>query len=179
MISLDEVRARCRIIPAHDSDDGQEHWAFKGATHKGMTQVYAPNFSRDPTGQVMTSQSGTRAVWHLLHKKALPAGWLAWARCAVPGCLNPACIAAGSRKAHGRALARTGRWQHQPARIMANQRNAGVQRKVTRAIADDILGSNDSNLALAARHGLHKDTVSRVRRGLKRVPGNPFQGLMP
>lgn len=179
MISLDEVRARCRIVPAHDSDDGREHWVFRGALHTGMPQIHAPNFSLDPSGKVLTSQSGTRAVWHLVHRKALPGGWMAWARCTVPGCVNPACITAGSRQAHGRATTRSGQWRQQPARILANLRNTASQRKITRAVADDILGSNDSNLALAARHGLHKGTVSRVRRGLKRVPGNPFQGLMP
>lgn len=179
MKSLDDIRARCKIIPAHDSDDGKEHWVFQGASTNGVTQVYAPNFTRDPSGQTLSVQSGMRAVWHLLHCKALPSGWMAWARCAVPGCLNPDCITAGTHKAHGRALTRTGRWLNQPARMVANQINSDRQRKVTRSVAADILGSNDTNLALATRHSIHKATVSRVRRGLKKLPGNPFQGLMP
>lgn len=174
MISLDEVKSRCII----DSDDIDSCWLFQGAAYEGLPRIHAPNYTRDPTGQTLTTQGGRRAVWHIQHAKAFPKGWRTWSTCDIPGCVNPAHIGAGGLKAYGLAVARSGKYRQVPKRMLANQRNSGLQRKVTREVADAILASNDDNHTLAARHGLHHATVSRVRNGHCQVPGNFFQGLM-
>lgn len=178
MRSLNEVKDACSIITADDSDDGREHWIFKGACHEGSPRIHAPNYSKDPTGNTLTTQAGRRAVWHLVNKKALPKGWRVWANCLEPSCVNPACVGAGNLAAYGRSVVKSGKYRNVPKRMLANRRNTDLQRKITRAVADDILGSDESNIVLAARHSLHKETVSRVKRGKCKVPGNFFQGLM-
>jgi hypothetical protein len=173
MRTLDEVRDSCVILPPDDSDDGREHWVFRG------TRIHAPDFTADPAGQTLVTQRPRRAARHIATGRPIPKGWRVWSRCRVEDCVNPACLACGNLQAYGRARARSGADKGQLPRILANRRNSDKQRKITRAMADDILGSNASNIALAARLGLHRETVSRVRRGLTRVPGNIFQGLAP
>lgn len=171
MRSLDEVKDACFI-----NEEG--HWIFKGACHEGSPRIHAPNYTKDSTGNTLTTQTGRRAVWHLVNKKALPKGWRVWANCLEPSCVNPACVGHGNLAAYGRSVVKSGKYRNVPARMLANRRNTDLQRKVTRAVADDILLSGDDNITLAARHGLHKETVSRVKRGQCKVPGNIFQGLM-
>lgn len=173
MIHLDEVRDRCRILLAEDSDDGRAHWLFAGI------RIHAPDFSRDPTGQTLLPQRSRRAVWHLLHGRPIPAGWRVWSKCQVPNCIHPDCLACGNYKRYGQSVARSGHHRGVIHRALASRRNGNLQRKVTPAIAADIQSSNDSGRALAARHQLHPSTISRVRRGQLRLPGNPFQGLLP
>lgn len=168
---LQEVMESCFI-------DEDEHWLFRGGHHQGVPRIHAPNFTQDPSGQTLTTQGGRLAVWHIVNEKPLRAGWRTWSACGVASCVNPTHIGYGSSQAYGRAVARSGKFKNVPARMLANYRNTLSQRKVTRAMADDILVSNDTNAVLALRHGISMDTVSRVRCGKYQLPGNFFQGLM-
>ena len=91
--------------------------------------------------------------------------------------MNPACTGLGSRASYVRQRKASGADRGVLSRILANQKNANRQRKVTRAVANAILASSEGQAALAARHGLGRATVSRVRRGLGKVPGNLFGAL--
>lgn len=180
MKTLDEVRDRCIIVPADDSDDGCEHWLYQGAVEKrGSRRIHAPDFTKDPSGRTSLTQSARRAVRHIATGKPIPKGWRVWSRCQVRDCVNPACIGVGNETAYGRARSKSGVDQGRIKRILANRRNSDLQRKVTPAVARAILRSGESNVILAERHGVGSSTVQRVRRGEVRVTGNPFQGLVP
>lgn len=171
MITLEDVRNACFI-------DCESHWIYRG-THVGdAARIHAPNFTKDPSGQTQTVQTGRRAVQHIVTGKPIPKGWRTWSRCGVARCIKPECIAVGSIAAYGAFRRRNNLDKGNPNRIAANRKNSDLQRKVTRAVADDILQSDESNTALADRLGLRQETVSRVRRGLSKAPGNIFQGLM-
>ena len=171
MITLQDVKDNCFI-------DEESHWIFRSGRGKGEPSIQAPNFTKDPSGQTHTTQKGARAVRHITTGLPIRKGWHVWARCGVARCINPECIVTGSRKVYGAWQRQMGLLKGQPNRIAANRRNSDKQRKVTRAVADDILHSNESNLEAGARLQLHPETVSRVRRGITRAPGNVFAGLM-
>ena len=171
MITLADVMDCCFI-----NDEG--HWIFRGGRGKGEPSIRAPNFTQDASGQTQTTQKGARAVRHIATRSPIPKGWHVWARCGVARCINPECITAGNRHAYGAWRRRMGLDKNVPNRILANRRNSDLQRKVTRAIADDILQSDESNIVAGARLQLHPETISRVRRGITRAPGNVFAGLM-
>jgi hypothetical protein len=171
MRTLEEIRESCFI-------DDESHWIYRGAHVKDVARIYAPDFTRDPSGQTMTVQTGRRAVYHLMTGKPIPKNWRVWSKCTELRCINPDCLVAGSIKMHGRARAKSGVNKNLTSHILANRKIAAKRTKITRAVADDILGSNDTNVVLAARLGLHRETISRVRRGLYQAPGNPFQGLL-
>ena len=172
MMTLAEIKDHCFV-------DDEGHWIFRGAYSNGTSRIYAPDYSKDASGCRLTVQRGPRAVHHLKTGQPMLPGWRAWATCDVPTCISPDCITAGPNRLYRVAMKRRTAGPVSVLRVLANRQNGETQRKVTSEMASDILGSSDTNLALAARHGLSRETVSRVRRGLTRVPGNPFQGLMP
>ena len=172
MITLAEIKDHCFV-------DEAGHWIYRGAYSNGTARIYAPDYSKDPSGRRLTVQRGPRAIHHLKTGQPMLLGWRAWSCCDVPTCINPDCITAGPNRMYRAAMRRRTAGPVSVLRVLANRQNGEKQRKVTQAIANDILGSSDSNLALAARHSLSRETVARVRRGELRIPGNPFQGLMP
>jgi len=179
MKTLDEVRDRCIIVPADDSDDGAEHWLFQGAsTQTGYMRICAPDFTLDSTGQTLTTQSARRAVRHLATGKPIPRGWRVWSRCQVRGCVHPACVGAGNQAAYGRARAKSGADKGKLGRILANRRTGARHCKVTPHMAQEFMRSAETSVALGLRYGISRTTVQRVRRGQTRLAGNPFQGLL-
>ena len=171
MKTLQDVKDRCIIVPGDDSDDGCEHWIFKGA------RIYAPDYTLDRLGGAMLIQRPRRAVRHIVTGRSIPAGWRVWSSCLMPQCVCPACLACGSVQAYGRARAKSGIDRGRIARILANRRNSSGQRKVTREMAEMILASRDSAHTLSLQFGLDESTIRKVWKGRSQAAPNPFQGL--
>lgn len=174
MTTLQHIHDRCRV----DEHTGCWHWS--GALSGGKyPRIHAPDHTR---GGAMRVQTGTRAVWHVATGLPIPHGHRVYHQgCSDAACLNPAHLACGPDAAWGEQVARHGIWKNQPTRIQANRATGRKRSHITPALAAEILASNETGIALAARLGVGNTLISRVRRGQMKavqLAGNPFAGLM-
>ncbi len=171
MRTIKEIHGNCRI------DEGG-HWIWTGAQWEGTPRIYAPD---NRTGGQMLTQTGCRAVYQLMTGKPIPTGVRIFNTCGIALCVRPQCIRAGTAAAHGEAISKSGHLKSQRHRIEANRKNALVNRKVTPEIAEAIWASDEPQKQIAARLGLHEDTVGKVMRHEKpllRQYAGMFAGLM-
>lgn len=175
MKTLQQVKDNCLI---DHGDDGLEHWFWQGASSGGYAVIYAPDFTRDKTGATSVVQRGRRAVWHLMKKKPIPAGKMVYNACQYASCVNPACLASGSRARYGQMIKKIGAWQNGMLRRLASQKGSLAFRKISPEAAREIQQSTESTQALADRHGVDKSTIIRYRAGQHAGLGGLFSGLM-
>lgn len=181
-MTLEDIKGRCHI------DEITECWVWRGATSDKIggsaliPRVYGPNFTRDPTGNTKTVQTGNRAVWHALTGKPIPAGYRVFKRviCTNSLCLNPDHLRCGTAKQWGQSMATKGTWKGQAARISANRAIGRSLSVITDEIAAEIRNSDETGLAISKRIGISESVISRTRNmKLKsEFVGNPFAGLM-
>ena len=171
MKTLEEVKGACRIAAGG-------HWIFASGRNSVRPRIQAPDFTVDPTGNTRTIQQGRRAVWHIHTGQPIPAGHLICSQCFVPGCIRPECLLCLTPLERGALVRSTGRYRGTMDRKLANRRGNLSKRKVTDALAAEILASPESIKDLAARLQLHRNTVSRCRRGIIASVPNMFAGLM-
>lgn len=175
MRTLEDVKGRCFI-----TEDG--HWLWRGALRPdGRANIYAPDFTRND-GEMVT-QSGARAVWHIVNQKALPKGHRAYVTCAHPECCNPECIKATTSLMHGKFGSRMGRHKGSTKHIAANRAINAKRAKLTAEQVLYVQTSPKTGVALASELGVSTSQISKYRRGENVVtaPGgapNPFAGLM-
>jgi hypothetical protein len=175
MNTLDKIKGRCKI------DDITGCWLWTGAMSGGrFPRIYAPKYGKN--GAKCTTQTGARAVWQAKTGKAIPPGFRVFHKgCTNDACVNPAHLDCGPTAAWGKQLQRTGAWADQPTRILANQAIGRARSAASIEIAREICASSDTGLALAARYGISRSVVSKIRRGqLRSITAviNPFAGLM-
>lgn len=155
MRTIQEVMGACCI-----DEDGC--WIWTLALQVNMPKMAAPDWTK--AGGEMRVQLGRRAVWHILHGAAIPAGWRVFGTCGKTSCLNPECIDCGPKSkwiGYRRAKAKLSRVAHQ-----MNGRKAGRARTVlTAEMIDEIQSSPETGRQLAARLGISPQTVSKARRG--------------
>jgi hypothetical protein len=173
-MNLATIRARCLI----DEDTGCWHWT--GALSDGRwPRIHAPNLSKP--GNPMEVQTGRRVVWQLLTGKPIPPGHRVHGRCDDPQCLNPDHMRCGPTREWGAHLRRTGHYKNSPARVIANRASGRGRSKLTPAIIEQILLSDETGVALEKRLGVSNSLVSKVRQGKAiawQGQANPFAGLM-
>jgi hypothetical protein len=170
MKTIEDIRQRCVI-----TDDG--HWLWKGSTRPdGRPNIWAPDYTRGG----MSTQCGTRAVWHCITEKAIPAGWRAFGTCEPLNCCNPAHVKCGSEAYFGAWLQRTGKFKGQVRRILANRATSRGRSVLTLELITHIQTSPKLGYELAAELGISTTSVSKARRGDAIVfqSAGVFSGLM-
>lgn len=172
MRTLEEIKGRCVI-----TEDG--HWLWRGALRPdGRPNIYAPDYTI--AGGAMRTQCGMRAVWHCIHREAVPAGYRVVGVCEEKTCCNPACIRCWSEEAFGRWIRRSGAYKGQTKRILANRATSRGRSVLTPERIAYIQASPKLGYELAAELGISKSSVSKARRGESAVfqGAGLFSGLM-
>lgn len=168
-MTLDDIKARCHI-----NDDGC--WIWKGAlSEKKWPRVWAPNHSLP--GSPMRSQPGRRAVWNVKTGKAIPDGHRVYGTCDCDLCINPDHGKCGPTSDYGKHISKTGKFKGQPRRIAANRATGRKRSKTPPDVIQEILGSDDAGIVLAAKLGLTPQRISRVKNGRAGICWQPVGGL--
>jgi len=172
-MTLDDIKDRCHI-----DDDG--HWIWKGALSEGKwPRIYAPDHTKE--GSPMVTQTGRRAVWHVSTGKPIPNSWRVFGTCEVDCCLNPKHMKCGSTQEWGAQVSKAGIHSGSVRRSVAGRQAGRKCSVLTPETYQEIIGSNETGLALAARLGVSKQTVSKARNGLIvcfEPAGGLFSGLI-
>jgi hypothetical protein len=172
MKTLDEIHGRC--VP--DSITGCKVW--RGHCDKYGPRIYAPDLS---DGGAMKVQYGRRAVYQLATGQALASGWRVFGTCGNAACLEFGHMQACTPAERGLEVAEIGSQKGKMTRIVANRLIGQRRSKLTPDLIAEISASTETGLALAARLGLGRTTISKVRKGqaLSFMPvGGLFSGLM-
>lgn len=186
MKTLEEIKAKCEIIPHDAQHSRQEHWIWTGATlnKPGGAQPVcrAPDFTKDPTGATMTSQSVRRAIKHITTGKPIRSKLMGFRFCTDPLCVSPDCTRWMYRKQAGKEMSKLGMFDSQSerrsvARTAAWQRSRATP--VTVEMIDTIRNERHRPIKdVAADLGIGESTVRtyRATRSMASAP-NPFRGL--
>lgn len=167
--TVEDIFHRCVI----NEDTGCWEWQGSRSQGKGGHIHIVPTMWVPALGTLTT---GMRAVAILSGKIAAdaPASVIVWRVCRCRTCLNPEHLRTGTRAEWGAEMAArgamSGAW-----RKAANIKGAKAKRKLSDEQSREILVSSDTCEALAARYGVSKSTISRVRRGQRyterQIPG--------
>lgn len=172
MKTLEEIYGRCVL----DEITGCRVW--KGCKDKFGARVYAPDMRYGGAPKV---QYGRRAVWQLVNGRPLPKNWRVFGTCGTADCLEYKHIEASTTAERGRKVAASGAQKGLTTRIVANRKIGRQRTALTPALISEIQTSNETGLAIAARLGVGRSTVSKVRMGQLKVfqpVGGMFTGLM-
>lgn len=95
---------------------------------------------------------------HELYAGLIPAGMCVLHRCDNPACVNPDHLFIGTRKDNTQDMLRKGRW----ARAHPNARRP---HRLSAQDALYIFNSGETNVSLSKKFGLHRTTISDIKRG--------------
>jgi hypothetical protein len=164
LLKVEAVKARCIV------DAATHCWLWQGAAStEGTPRIYTFDHER---GEKRT-MSGPRAMWNIAHQEA-PPSWapLVFRCCGKAACVNPAHLRTARDKAEiGLHIRRSG---HRVGTALesrqASQRLAMAAQGITPTAPDVVRAIRAANpaetsVALAARHHMAVQTVSRIRRG--------------
>lgn len=171
MRTLEEIYGRCVL----DEITGCRVW--RGCIDNHGPRIYAPDMR---FGGAMKTQYGRRAVWQLVNGRPLPKGWRVFGNCGNPACLEYKHIEASTTAERGRKVAASGAQKGLIKRIVANRKIGRARSVLTPALIDEIQTSGETGQALAARLGIGRTTISKVRKhGVpSHQPVGLFTGLM-
>lgn len=127
-------------------------WTWTGATQLGG---YG-NFRRQGHGRM---QGAHRFSWELSHGP-VPIGLCVLHRCDNPPCVNPAHLFLGTHADNVADKQRKGRCSR-----VGPRGSRSHLAKLTESQVESVLASSDSDAALAAAYGVHRMTVSNIRKG--------------
>jgi len=167
--TIAEIKDRCRI------DEFTGCWNWAGA----MGQGKYPRIWQTENGQER-SMPGRRAAWLAIGRE-LPSGWRVYGTCDSLTCVNPAHIKAGLTEEFGAHTRATGKQKGNINRIKANRLTGRKRAALTPEMLAEVITSNETGVALAARLGVASATISGYRRqGLRcyEPVGGIFSGLM-
>lgn len=147
LTDLDSVRARCEVEPESGC------WLWLGAMKDGR-----------PYGHMPGRQIAVRRfVWDQVHPdRPVADDQVVRAKCGRVECVAPGHMKAQRRKTLAQENARLKMSQHSRVAMTLSAR---ARSKITADVAREILHSNDTERALAARFGISRVTVGRIRRG--------------
>ena len=145
---LEALRLKSRI------DDLTGCWHVRAARHNGSVFLWCP-----PAGKVLTL---TAAMAWLMTGSAAKPGTMWVATCGNTDCGNPA-----HRKLGTRSLLMKVQRPELALRQRALIQAAHLRRlpHYSPELRAEIMGSDETNAALASRLGMHRDTISLIRRG--------------
>lgn len=157
MRTLDDIKSNCEI-----TEDG--HWLWRGGLRvDGRPNIYAPDYTR--SDGCMQTQAGLRAVWHIINKKPVPAGWRVFGTCEEKACCCPDHIRCAPEADIGAFTRKTKRYKGKTRRILANQATSRKRSRMTPELIEYIQTSPKTGRALAQELGLGESLVSKARRG--------------
>lgn len=169
---MSDIKGGCKI------DDGG-HWIWAGAqSHDGKSRIYAPDFTRDPTGNTLRVQAGKRAVWHIKTGQPIPPLHRIYSRCLVPGCHKPGCLVCETEQQYGARMRKTGHLRGSLLRSLISRRNGAAQRVISDEQLAEIMEGKLTDGAMAEKCNVNRCTIAKYRRGLSKSVPNHFQGLM-
>jgi hypothetical protein len=166
--TIEEIKARCDIVP-HDDNPAKEHWIWKGAIRRqgtGIPVCSAPDYNLDPTGRKTSVMNVRRAIRFIQTGKRIKKGVESHGMCTVPLCVSPDCTSHCTRAVFARHGEETGRFKGDLRKKMASLRRWEGRRKLTEEIREKIIRDPRPATKLGPELGLHKSTVTWVRRGL-------------
>jgi hypothetical protein len=157
--TLDDLLDRCVV------DKITECWVYRVQPHplakrKHPTQVWMADLK--------TLYSPARAAWLLSGRpKGQSKDWTVWRTCETQYCCNPTHSLAGTRKAMGKWVKKTGHWRGNPRRSAVNRlvQIASGRSVINHEIADAIRKSDKKGVELAKELGVHPSVISNVRTG--------------
>lgn len=129
----------------------------------------------------MVVQTGRRAVWHVSTGKPIPPRWRVFGTCTDVRCLNPKHMECGTTTEWGEQLRSSGAYKGSMSRQSAARKTGRARSVLTHETLQEILASNESGRALAARLNISEQTVSKARHGRLvcfDAVGGLFSGLM-
>lgn len=172
MRTMAEIKGYCRI-----DDDGC--WIWGGAKSDGWPRIYAPDYSnRDGAACI---QPGRKAVWHVRHKKPVPAGYRVYSTCQVLDCVNPNHAVCMTPAEWGKRTADSGNWKGNLRRIAVNRQTARRLSVITPELIALVTNSDKKGVELAKEHGVSKSVISKIRTGNAKAfqpVGGLFTGLL-
>lgn len=183
MKTIEEVKAHCDVFPYDHPQSKKEHWIWNGGMSirrgRSTPSIFAPNFTKDPSGSTSTAQGGRRAVIHIMTGKPIPKKLKAAGVCNVDGCISPDCTKLLKSKELGKIIAKSGVQKGDVNKSLGAMKRWAKSRKVTPEKLDVILNDPRPASHLEPVLGVHKSTITMYRRGELRGPvANPFAGLV-
>lgn len=159
--TLHGIRARC--------DDEGDCWIWRDGTTRQGYPIFKPYGCKCTLVR--------RAVFVLAGGQLKPRQPVV-SSCGDRRCVNPEHLSTSTLSKIAKSAAKRGAWggQTRRAAISAAQRKRS---KITVEIAAEVLGSTDASRVLAARFGVSKELICRIRSGRAwRDYSSPFSGLM-
>lgn len=151
MKTIDEIKGRCRI------DEFTGCWNWAGAMVGGKSpRIWQTEDGKDK------SMPGRRAAW-LARGRELPSGWRVYGTCESLTCVNPAHIKAGPVAEFWEYIKATGSQRGNINRIKANRLNGRKRAALSPDQVAEVITSNETGVALAARFGVAATTISEYR----------------
>lgn len=142
-------------------------WEWDGGTQSNNPVVY-------DGGKIRT----VRRVMLRLAGKEIPTGQYATTKCGNARCINPAHITTSSAREIALAAADRGAYRSIKRRAQIAFVMRSKHAKINASIAREILMSDDKTQEIAARYGVGKTLVSRIKRGVAWVDySSPWSGL--
>lgn len=158
MRTIEQIKGRCVIT----EDD---HWLWSGALHPdGRAHMRAPNYTN---GGLLMPQTGPRAVWQIMHGKAVPAGMRVYHdldKCEERTCCNPDHFVLMTRTQAGAKVRASGSRKGNTKMVLAARRIAASRSVLTDGVLAMIHNSVESNRKTARRLGISDSTVGKARR---------------
>ena len=157
--TLEDLRVRCVM----DEETGCWHWRM--SMSQGRPRVHIMH----PVSHEGVNMRGRRAALVLATGQDLPPLHFAFARlcCTSDDCCNPDHARSGNREAHGEWLRKSGKVKGLPSKMAASRRTWDKRgRKITAAMRQEILHSNESQISLARKFGVSNFVIWQVRQGL-------------
>lgn len=150
--TLEDLKDRCFV----DEDTGC--WIYRGGALKSGEKIWIPQLQ-----QVV----GLGVAICFLKTGKLPKTGVVWhSLCMVPWCANPEHRKAGTRSTQMLAAGLV-RSPMQRMKMSKNRRDLSL---LTEAQAQEIRESSETVVALAAKYGVSRGTVSNIRRLMQRRP---------
>lgn len=152
MKTIDEIKGRCRI------DEFTGCWNWAGAMVGGKSpRIWQTEDGKDK------SMPGRRAAWLALGRE-LPSGWRVYGTCDSLVCVNPAHMKAGLTAEFGAHTRASGKQKGNINRIKANRLTGRKRAALPAETVAEVISSNETGVALAARLGVAPATISGYRR---------------
>ena len=159
MKTLNDVKMSCEIFG--------KHWIWTGAIRRSSNKhpvIWRPNYNANGAMQTLPAK---RAVWYIVHKKALPERWRVISTCSESMCVSPHCISAVPVEQVFDRYRESGAWKGSPKRLLQVRRQGRSRTTMTPEKIQYIQSMTGikSNMELAAELCVPEQKISKARNG--------------
>jgi len=146
--TIEDLRLRCVV------DEITGCWLWRGAFTQGVGAVWLPELGKTRT---------IRSAAMFLSGKPIKKGHRIYLKCIHSDCCNPAHCNPMTPAAFGKAQAASDRLKGNPTRLATCIRLGRKNSRLTPELAQEIRESSETGLAIAARLGVSRSVVSKIR----------------